>query len=422
MSAVLAPAVAVSRPLSEPLGAGMLWLLGVAGACVFIEPSPYEVVALAAMLLFGLSGLALRPALAPLIVLLLLLNAGYVLALLPVIEQPGAAIWVAVSFFLALSTVFFAGVLGTNTQARFDWLMRGYLAAAVIASLLAVAGYFHVFGSWSDLFVLYDRARGTFKDPNVLGAFLVLPGLLVLQRMLAGRLRTAIGSGITLLVILAALFLTFSRGAWGQFVLAALILMGLTFITTRSAGERVRIGLIALVGALAIVMFVLALLSIPQVAELFNARANLDQSYDIGRMGRFGRYMLGAELALDYPLGLGPLQFPRLLPEAPHNVYLNSFMAGGWLAGFAYLTLTAITLVTSLRYVLVATPWRPAYHAVFAAYLGVVAESAIIDSDHWRHYFLILGVLWGLIVATRSRGRTVPERMRTMPPAQAHAA
>ena len=28
-------------------------------------------------------------------------------------------------------------------------------------------------------------------------------------------------------------------------------------------------------------------------------------------------------------------------------------------------------------------------------------EGAIIDIDHWRHYFLILGALWGLMVASR---------------------
>jgi hypothetical protein len=33
-----------------------------------------------------------------------------------------------------------------------------------------------------------------------------------------------------------------------------------------------------------------------------------------------------------------------------------------------------------------------------------VFESAIIDTDHWRHYFLILGVLWGLMLATRAHG------------------
>jgi hypothetical protein len=31
----------------------------------------------------------------------------------------------------------------------------------------------------------------------------------------------------------------------------------------------------------------------------------------------------------------------------------------------------------------------------------VAVESAIIDIDHWRHYFLILGALWGLMVASR---------------------
>jgi hypothetical protein len=42
------------------------------------------------------------------------------------------------------------------------------------------------------------------------------------------------------------------------------------------------------------------------------------------------------------------------------------------------------------------------YHAVYAAYVGVLVESVIIDIDHWRHYFLILGVLWGLMAATRA--------------------
>jgi hypothetical protein len=35
------------------------------------------------------------------------------------------------------------------------------------------------------------------------------------------------------------------------------------------------------------------------------------------------------------------------------------------------------------------------------AYLGVALESAIIDIGHWRHYFLILGALCGLMVASR---------------------
>ena len=247
--------------------------------------------------------------------------------------------------------------------------------------------------------MLYSRARGTFNDPNVLGAFLVLPGLLVFQRMLAGRL--VIRSTLMLLVMLAALLLSFSRAAWGQFAFAAVIMMGLTFFTSRSVNERLRIVLVAVLGLLAIAALVVALLSIGQVADLFKERATLDQSYDVGRYGRFGRYVLGAEIALEHPLGIGPLQFSKLFVEDPHNTFLNSFMSGGWLAGFAYLTLSAVTVVMSTRFVFVRTPWQPIYHAVYAAYLGVVVESVIIDIDHWRHYFLILGVLWGLMAASR---------------------
>ena len=74
---------------------------------------------------------------------------------------------------------------------------------------------------------------------------------------------------------------------------------------------------------------------------------------------------------------------------------------GGWLAGFAFLTLTLVSVAKGFRFVFVRTPWQPTYHVIYAAYLGVALESVIIDIDHWRHYFLILGVLWGLMALSR---------------------
>ena len=79
-------------------------------------------------------------------------------------------------------------------------------------------------------------------------------------------------------------------------------------------------------------------------------RASLDQSYDVGHTGRFGRHVLGVLLVLDMPLGIGPLQFHKIFPEDPHNAYLNAFVSGGWLAGFTYLALAASTLVMGLRF------------------------------------------------------------------------
>jgi hypothetical protein len=393
----------------------LLWLMGFAGAFVFIEPSPYEIVALVSMVLIGLTGWSLRGALMPLALILILLNIGYAMAVVQVADQQKPVTWVLISIFLAATAIFYAGILSTNTQARLDHLLRGYTASAVIAAVAGILAYFHLLGSLSDLFVLYGRARGTFNDPNVLGAFLVLPAILLFQRVLVGRLSVVIGSGALLMVLLAALLLTFSRAAWGQFILSALVVMGLCLVTAPSAGTRVRIVSLAIVGAVMVLVFLAALLSIPQVADLFAERATLDQAYDVGHFGRFGRYVLGAELGLERPFGIGPLQFSSFFGEDPHNSYLNAFMSGGWLSGFGYLTLTAVTLANATRFLRADTPWRATYQVIYAAYLGVAVESAIIDIDHWRHYFLILGALWALMVASRPylvvmRARTRPTR------------
>jgi hypothetical protein len=121
----------------------------------------------------------------------------------------------------------------------------------VIVSLLAIGGYFGLFGALSGRLVLYARATGTFKDPNVFAAFLVLPGLLIFQRMLAGRRSEFIGGGVLLLIVMGGLFLSFSRAAWGQFVLCALLLMALTFLTSASTTERFKIVIVAIIGAVA---------------------------------------------------------------------------------------------------------------------------------------------------------------------------
>ena len=398
-----APAVHAPRLTAsvEALRGALLWLTGLFGAFVFMEPSPYEMASLLAIVALVATGLSLSSALMPFAVLLVLYNIGFAVAVIPVLGQPKTLLWVLVSCYLGVTALLFAAMLGTNTQARLSLLLRGYSAAAAIAGLAGIVGYFRLLPG-ADLFVLYDRARGTFNDPNVLGAFVVLPALLAFQRVLAGRLADSLRAGILLMLLLAALFLSFSRGAWGQFAIAAGVMMALSFVTTRSPRERARIVLFALAGIVVVTAVVVALLSIDQVAGLFKERATLEQSYDVGHTGRFGRHLLGFLMALDHPFGIGPLQFRKIFPEDPHNAYLNAFISGGWLSGVSYLALTATTVAMGLRAAFRATPWQPIYLAVYAAFVGVALESFLIDSDHWRHYFLILGVLWGLMAAARA--------------------
>src|SRR5215216_4004998 len=405
-SAVSAPALRVSL---EQLRCGLLWLTGFAGAFVFMEPSPYEVASLLAIVVFAATGLSLRPAVMPLVLLLIIYNIGFSIAVIPFLHVSKPVIWVLVSWYMAASAVLFAAALTTNTAQRLDLLARGCVVAAVIASLVGVLAYFRVL-PFSDLFLRYDRARGTFNDPNVLGAFLIFPALLALQRVFTGRPAEALRAVLVLAIVMMALLLSFSRAAWGQFAATVALLMILMVITSRSRNERLRIVAIGVIGMFALALLVAALLSLDQVGDLFKERASLEQSYDTGHFGRFGRYLLGFSLALDQPYGVGPLQFGTIFPEDPHNSYLNAFMSGGWISGICYPVLVVVTLVVGLRFVAVRTPWQQTYLAVFCAYVGVIGESAIIDTEHWRHYYLLLGLLWGLMAASRSYLAPAPAR------------
>ncbi|MGA8820001.1 MAG: O-antigen ligase domain-containing protein, partial [Xanthobacteraceae bacterium] len=44
--------------------------------------------------------------------------------------------------------------------------------------------------------------------------------------------------------------------------------------------------------------------------------------------------------------------------------------------------------------------WQYYLLAAYAAFVGEVAEGFVVDTDHWRHFFLLLGLVWGLTVAT----------------------
>jgi hypothetical protein len=134
---------------------------------------------------------------------------------------------------------------------------------------------------------------------------------------------------------------------------------------------------------------------------MFRQRASFDQSYDEGRFGRFGRHILGADMALDLPFGIGPLQFHKYFPEDTHNSYLNAFMSGGWMSGTCYPALVFVTVILGFRTIFVRVPWQSAYLAIFSAFLGTVGESFIIDTDHWRHFWMMLGAMWGMIAAAQ---------------------
>jgi hypothetical protein len=394
------PARTGENPLVRRLQFGSLWLVGAVSGFVLIEPAPYEFLVVLAALVFIATGVALRAGHVALLLMLIFYNIGYAISLVPVIDFQDTAKWTAVSSFLSLTTLFYAVALADDTARRADVLLRGYIVCAVITSIIGVLAYFKAIPGWEN-FILALRARSTFKDPNVFGPFLVLPGMIVMQRIMFGRLRDFLVNAPIALIIAAGLLLSFSRGAWGHFAASAVVMLFFNFLTTRQNTDRLRIIAFAALAAVALAAFVAALLSIDAVADLFKERASLVKNYDTGHLGRFNRHLLGGMMIFDHPLGVGPLQFSRYFPEDPHNSFLDAFMAGGWLGGFTFLAIVMVTVVRGFRHVFARTPWQTTYIAVYAAFLGEVGESYIIDVQHWRHYYMIMGMVWGMIIAGR---------------------
>jgi hypothetical protein len=102
---------------------------------VFIEPSPYEIATLLATVVFLATGTRLRLIVMPLLLLLFLLNVGYTIAAVAVMDRPNVTNWVATSWYMAVTVVFFAMVVSEDTQARRDMLRRGLVFGAMIAAL-----------------------------------------------------------------------------------------------------------------------------------------------------------------------------------------------------------------------------------------------------------------------------------------------
>jgi len=404
----LASAAAASGVLA--LQRAMVWLAGASVAIVFVEQSPYELVTVAATVIFIATGLRVRLVFMPLVALLFAINVGYSISAASLMDKPEVVNWIATSWYMAITVIFFAMVMSEDTAARLDMLRRGLIAGAVVAAAAGIAGYFNLVPGVHDLLTLYDRARGTFKDPNVLAAFLVLPALFALQSVVSDSFAKSFRSTVALGIMGLAILLAFSRAAWGGLAITAAFMLALMVLTGRSQAQRSRIIVMAVIAVIVLAMLTAVLLSFDQIGDMFKQRASFDQSYDEGRFGRFGRHILGAEMALDLPFGIGPLQFHKYFPEDTHNSYLNAFMSGGWIAGVCYPALVFVTVIMGFRHVFVPVPWQRAYLAIFAAFLGTVGEGFIIDTDHWRHFWMMLGAMWGMFAAAQ-RYKTKPDQM-----------
>ncbi|WP_018239357.1 O-antigen ligase [Ensifer sp. BR816] len=396
MIAVNAPQSAILRPQLAAvsiIGSGLVAMGVFLSGFVIAEPAPYEVFMAGLIGLWSLFGLRISRAIAPLLALLLLFMVGGILSLTVMAELATAPMYMAVSGFLALTAVFFAAIIEDRHQ-RLRLIFDAWVAAAVITSLLGVLGYFGAIPGAAN-FTLYDRAKGAFQDPNVFGPFLAAPVCYLMHGLLTQPIRRAPLKITGLLALTLGVFLSFSRAAWALNLFCVVALIFVMLLKERSGLFRLRILVLALCGALFVTAALAAALQSEQVSALFSSRSQLVQDYDGGHLGRFDRHRIGFLMSMEKPFGIGPMVFSTMFPEDEHNVWLKSLTSYGWLGFVAYLTLIAWTLTLGFRFLLLDRPWQPCLMIAWVTLIGHVGIGNVIDTDHWRHFYLLLGIVWG---------------------------
>lgn len=383
------PQIAVLMMLGSAMVACGVFLSGF----VMSEPAPYELLMVVQVAVWFLLGLKISRAVAPLLAFLLTFNVGGILSLTVMKDLGTGPMYLAVSTFLALTSVFYAAIIEDRHQ-RLRLIFQAWVAAAIITALLGILGYFHAFPG-AEAFTLYDRAKGAFQDPNVFGPFLIAPALYLMHGLLTGKLSAAPLRVAGLLIIALGVFLSFSRAAWALFLISAVALVFILLLKERTGAFRLKILLLSLAAVALLVVAVVVALQFEQVRNLFLDRTTLVKDYDGGHLGRFARHRIGFLMMMENPLGIGPMVFSEIFPEDEHNIWLKSLTTYGWLGFVSYIAMMAWTLTIGFRNLLRDRPWQPYLMIAWIVIVGHVIIGNVIDTDHWRHFYLLLGIVWG---------------------------
>ncbi len=377
---------------------GLVWLAFAVSSIVFTEPAPVDVMLMGLVALLPAAGLAVfSPALAAYLALWSIAAASGFLAATLSRDLAGSTIFTVISLYLYIASFVLAGFIAKSPVTHTHLIFSGWLFAAVLASGCAFVGYFQLVPGAFELFTKFARASGTFKDPNVFGPFLVPPFLYALHLVLSRPWYRGLLPLLMAAALALANLLSFSRGAWVNLGLALLVYAVLAFATAYTRQQREKIVGIVLAGCALVALPTLAVLQNDKMANFLQERASLTQSYDVGPAGRFGGQEKAKRLLLENPLGIGAGQFTALHHhEEVHNVYLSMFLNAGWLGGLTYTLMVGLTLVIGAKHLREANAARPLFLIPYSAFVATAFEGIIIDSDHWRSFYVLMAMVWGI--------------------------
>jgi O-antigen ligase len=303
-----------------------------------------------------------------------------------VVDVERALIFFATTVYVAVFGLWVAGWVASRGRARIA--AGGYLVAAVVAASLGLLALFLPVPG-RDLIVAEGRVVALFKDPNVFGPFVIPAALILVEETLRPRLfqLRRVLKGLLLLVLALGVLFSYSRGAWANLAVGLAMLL-LVLALRRGGGHKV---VLALLLVLVAGVLVAGAVSVSGSGDFLAERARV-QSYDADRLGA---WLAGLEPAQRYPFGVGPGQFEALASISAHSTYVRVLAEQGLPGLIAFSALMIFTLGAALGN---AVSGRDTYGigsaALLAAWCGLIVNSFVIDTLHWRHLWVVAALIW----------------------------
>ncbi len=391
----------------------MLAFVMATGVYVVVEPAPFDVAILGvAVLLLLTRALHVPRTTTPAVGILFLFMMTNVISLVFSRDLTRSYIFLAVTAYLVLLWGIVVACQGAGRARASTALLHGYAIGGALASAAGVAAYLGapIIGP---IMAPDGRLHGLFKDPNVYGAYMV-PVALVAMGVLIGQPHAKRLRWVAVLAVsTAAVFLSFSRGAWANFGVGVTVFF---FLFTFADGlGRAWWRTVVLFPPVLLLLAIAAfqLLSVDAVSDMFSIRFGM-QSYD---NLRFEIQARATAVALQNPLGLGPGMTERTFTVAAHSTYVRALVEHGFLGLLSVLALMLTSAGRSVWMAVFATDLqdRLRFSVIAAALCGMAVESSVIDTIHWRHYWIFLGLAWAPTPRLKTASRLPLKNSRSAP-------
>lgn len=413
-----------------------LFILLAVSSIVFIEPSPYDILMLFLTIIsipdlyrqFRSSSSKYLYALFFCLIFANILSITNAQDVILAIKYSGTTI------YLMMSSLVIKKFAEKQNDAK--TLITGYYVAALVTTLLGISAYLSGM-HFGNINLFHDgfRVRATFKDPNVFGPFLIPPAMILLDMMVNGRIK---GFAYNLLFVLfnIGILFAFSRGAWMSYALSLI-----TYILLNIKYLKALEWTAALKTVLSTILICGLLLTVTHKWEFFHERLGL-MNYD---NSRFANQIAAAsgndnyakniekvnppeskidiidiekdnknndnaksptqkgvvenhrlKMHMPFIIGIGSGQFENKFPLSAHSLYVRTITENG-IFGITSLLLFMGTLLYKLFQNRSVNSSYLNPKVIFALLIGTGVNSIVIDTIHWRHFWLLIGLAWAIV-------------------------